>query len=132
VATKSKTDSTVKPFVISEHEEQLRSDRPDPFVVQFTEDGERIELADPELLDWDVAYLAAASESPFEVLAQIVPEEHQGAFFEARVSVGAMRQMVEAWREHYGIDASTYTEGGGYANRAARRAAAKKAKKNRK
>lgn len=118
----TKADKAIKPFIISEAISEGREDRPDPYPVQFEEPGDVFYLADPEQLDWQDAYLAAASESPFEVLALIVPDDQAGEFFDRTITVSAMKQLVKGWRDHYGIDEDTYTQGGGELNRAQRRA----------
>lgn len=74
----------------------------EPFTVQLPGDGKVVTLRNPN----DVGWKAAASitpEEPFLFVTTIVEESDHDAFFEADFPVRALRKLMAAWREHYGL-----------------------------
>lgn len=79
-------------------------------------------LANPEDVDWQVWEVVMSSNSAYQVLGALLDEEGAERFFEADVTLGAVRRLLEAWKEHYGVDMTVMSQNPA-ANRAERRAA---------
>lgn len=73
-----------------------------PFTFRLA--GEVLTLADPERVDWQQWQLAIDSGSPYQVLGALLNEEDGDLFFDASVPLGDMRDLLEAWKEHYGVE----------------------------
>jgi len=106
VATTSRT--TPKPkttradFDIALVEREVRDgETVRPFTVQLTT-GKRAVLKNPQLIGWQKAS-ALTPEEPLFFLRTVVDEEDWDEFIAEDFSVGTMRRLVEAWREHYNM-----------------------------
>lgn len=74
-----------------------------PFTVSLPQAGRVITLKSIAQCDWaDVARLS--DETPMLLMQTIVEEEDQEDLFKERFSLGVLRKLLLAWREHYGIE----------------------------
>lgn len=72
----------------------------DPFVFRF--EGERIETADIQEVDWQD--LLIATENPRLLMRLIIPEEWQEKFFSAKLPSWKLNALMSAYFAHHGVD----------------------------
>lgn len=72
-----------------------------PGLFDFTLDGRRYIMSDPQEVDWQD--LMAAMSSPTMFFRLVLPADDQTTFFTTRLPAWKMRKLMESYQNHYGL-----------------------------
>lgn len=90
-------------FSLAAAEKETRDETPEtPFTVDVG-GGKTVRLVAPSSLDWKVAS-SLSEEEPFSFVRTVVHEDDLEAFLEVEATVGAMRKLMQGWKDYYSFD----------------------------
>lgn len=101
-AVKEKKPAAHFSLVQAEKEREEDEKRPEPFRVEIA-DGEFVTLRDPEDLGWQEA-ASLDIRNTFLTMQTILSEEDYQAFIKVDYKLPAVRDMLNSWKDHYGVE----------------------------
>lgn len=92
------TEPTSSPVAL-DLDKMEREGAPGPF--DFTLEGRRYIMSDPQEVDWQD--LLSAMQNPVMFFRLVLPPDDQRAFFQTRLPSWKMNKLMTAYQDHYGL-----------------------------